>query len=100
MLSKAASRKRRPDGPVQVLINTDLATELGLQVGEDYTLFARDQVVNGTRTTVSIPVRISGVYQASDATEEYWFIKPEMLKERLMVPEETFANRISPALER
>ena len=86
------------DGPVQVLINTALATELGLQVGEDYMLFARDQVVNGNRTTVSVPVRISGVYDARDATEEYWFIKPDMLKDRLMIPEEIFANRISPLL--
>jgi putative ABC transport system permease protein len=86
------------DNPIQVMVNFDLATELGLQVGEDYMLFARDQVINGSRTTVSIPVRISGVYQAKDPKDDYWFIKPEMLKERMMVPAETFSTRISPLL--
>jgi putative ABC transport system permease protein len=86
------------DGPIEVMVNIDLATELGLQVGEEYTMFARDQVINGTRSTISIPVKIAAVYQAKDPSEEYWFIKPEMLKERLMVPEETFAKRIAPML--
>ncbi len=86
------------DGPVQVMVNTDLATELGLQVGEDYMLFARDQVINGAKSTVSIPVRIAGIYQATDPNEGYWFIKPAMLKERLMVNEDIFAKRISPML--
>ncbi|RPJ41101.1 MAG: ABC transporter permease, partial [Chloroflexi bacterium] len=86
------------DGPIQVMVSTDLATELGLQVGEDYMMFARDQVINGARTTVSIPVRITGVYMARNPEEEYWFIKPEMLKERMMVSEETFAKRVAPML--
>jgi putative ABC transport system permease protein len=81
------------------LINDNLAIELGLQVGEVYTLFARRQIVEGATSTVSIPVRISGVFQPKDANDEYWFIRPELLKERLMVPEETFVNRISPVLD-
>jgi len=87
------------DGVVEVLINDNLAIELGLQVGEVYTLFARRQIVEGATSTVSIPVRISGVFQPKDANDEYWFIRPELLKERLMVPEETFVNRISPVLD-
>ena len=86
------------NAPVEVMVNVSLANELGVQVGENYVLFARDQIVNGTRTTVTIPVHISGVYQAKDPQEEYWFIKPEMLKERLMIPEESFAKRVSPVL--
>jgi putative ABC transport system permease protein len=86
------------DGVVEVLINDELAIDLGLQIGEVYNLFARDQVINGAKSTVTIPVRISGVYQAKDPTDEYWFIRPELLKERLMVPEDTYVNRISPVL--
>ncbi|MBE0698535.1 MAG: FtsX-like permease family protein, partial [Anaerolineaceae bacterium] len=86
------------EGVVEVLINDELAIDLGLQVGEVYNLFARDQIVNGARSTVTIPVRISGVYQAKNSDDEYWFIRPELLKERLMVPEETFINRVSPML--
>ena len=86
------------NGVVEVLVTYTLATDLGLQVGEEYSLFARNQMINGSRGTVTIPVKISGVYQANNPEEDYWFIKSEMLKERLIVPEETFAKRISPAL--
>lgn len=83
---------------VQVMISNDLATDLGLQVNEQYTLFARDQIVNGVHTTVTIPMRITGIYVPTDPTEDYWFIKPDMLKERLFIPQESFEKRISPVL--
>jgi putative ABC transport system permease protein len=86
------------DGPIQVMTNSELATKLGLQVGEDYLLFARDQMVDGNKTTVSLPVRISGIYQASDPNEEYWVIKPSELTDRFMVTEEIFAKRVAPLL--
>lgn len=82
-------------GTIDVMITEQLAMTLGFQVGEEYTLFARNQVINGVRSTISIPVRIAGVFQAKDPTENYWFIRPELLKERLIVPEETFAQAVS-----
>lgn len=82
----------------EALVSEDLATELGVQVGETYTLFARNQVVGESRATVGIKVFIAGVYRATDAEEDYWFIKPTTLKERLMIPEQTYAKRIAPAL--
>ncbi|HEX9019265.1 MAG TPA: FtsX-like permease family protein, partial [Anaerolineaceae bacterium] len=87
-----------PQGTVEVLVYEDLANELGLQVGEQYNLFARGQIVNGAKSTVTIPVRVAGIFQAKDPSEDYWFIRSSALKDRLMVPEETFANRISPVL--
>ena len=87
-----------PDQTIEVMVAEPLATELGLQIGEEYNLFSRSQVVDGTRTTVSLPVKISGVYQPNNPDEDYWFIRPEMLNERLLVHEETFAKRIAPAL--
>lgn len=82
-------------GTIDVMIAEQLAMTLGFQVGEEYTLFARNQVVDGARTTVSIPVRIAGVFQAKDPSDDYWFIRPELLKERLIVPEETFTQAVS-----
>mgnify|MGYP005813693737 CR=1 FL=1 len=87
-----------PAGPIEVLVDEQQANDLGLQVGEQYNLFAREQVVNGATTTVTLPVSIAGIFKATDAAEDYWFIKPGALKERLMVPEETFVQRVSPAL--
>jgi putative ABC transport system permease protein len=87
------------DSPIEVLINDTLAIELGLQTGEDFTLFARNQVVDGSRTTVQIPVRVAGVYMPKDPNDQYWFIKPDLLKERLMVPEATFVENLSPRIQ-
>lgn len=87
-----------PDGILEVLINDQLAIDLGLQIGEEYSIFARDQVVGGARSTITIPVKIVGVYQPINPTDDYWFIKPELLKERLIIPKESFVNRVSPVL--
>lgn len=87
-----------PNGTVEVMINEELATQLGLQVGEEYTLFSRNQIVGGARSTVLIKTRITGVYRPANPEEEYWFIRPQMLKERLLVTETTYAQRIAPAL--
>lgn len=86
------------DGPIEVLISDAMAINLGLQVGENYTLFARNQVVDGARATLSIPVLISGVYQAKDPNSDYWVMHPELFEERLLVPDETFKLRVSPLL--
>ncbi len=86
------------DGALQVMVNMELATDLGLQVGEDYVMFARNQISGGSRTTVSIKVHVSGVYQARDPNEQFWFIKPEMLRERMIISEESFARQVAPML--
>jgi putative ABC transport system permease protein len=83
---------------VGVLVSEALAYELGLQVGETYTAYVRRAIDEVERKTV-IPVRIAGVWRAIHATEEYWFYAPELLKETLIVPEETFMGRIGPYME-
>lgn len=97
-ITEGAFPQVQSNGPSEVLITEDLANELGLQVGEQYTLFARDQVVKEIRTTVSVPVKISGVWKPKDPNEPYWFIKPEMFKDRLLVSEDIFAKQVSPLL--
>jgi len=83
------------DSTVEVLVSDALALELGLQVGETYTAFTRQETVEGERTT-QITVHIAGVWQPTDPQEEFWFYNPEALDDVLLVPEETFAGRISP----
>lgn len=86
------------DSTVEVLASEALATELGLQVGESYILFATRRTEEGQRTT-QIPARITGVWRPADAQDEYWFYDPRALEETLLVPEETFLGRISPYVE-
>jgi putative ABC transport system permease protein len=87
-----------PGTPIEVMISANLAIDLGFQVDERYTLFARDQIVDGRPSTTQIPVVITGVYQPINTNDPYWFVRPDLLKERLMVPEETYTIRVADML--
>ena len=87
-----------PDSTVEVLISDSLATELGIQVGETLITFSK-QTVEGVERTTQIPIRIAGVWQATDPTDAYWFYTPSTLDNLFLVPEETFLSRISPYME-
>jgi putative ABC transport system permease protein len=87
-----------PDSTVEVLISQNLATELGLQVGETLMTFQRREV-EGIQRTTQIPIQIAGVWQATDPSNPFWFYTPETLEELFLVPEGTFFNRIGPYME-
>lgn len=95
---EGAFPKVSESGPIEVMVLDTLASNLGLQVGEEYALFARNQLRDGGRTTVAVPVKIVGVYQPRDLDEEFWFIRPELLRDRLMVAEEAYASQVAPML--
>jgi putative ABC transport system permease protein len=86
------------DEAVEVLLHHDLADKLGLQVGEEYVLFGPK--VAGARggESVHIPVRISGVWQATDPEDTYWFYRPDAFDRVFLMPEVSFLRRIAPAL--
>ena len=86
------------DSTIEVLMSESLALELGLQVGETYTAFASRKTDEGKRIT-QIPVRVAGVWRATDPQEEFWFYDPKALDDIMLVPEETFMGRISPYLD-
>ncbi len=85
------------DEPVPVLISEALADELGIQVGERYVTF-RTTTVDGNRRTAQIPVIVSGIWRANDATEEYWFYRQSVFDNQFFVPEETMVGRIAALL--
>jgi putative ABC transport system permease protein len=86
------------DSTIDVLIADTLATELGLQVGENYTIFVRDTTTDGIQVNTQFPIRISGVWRPTDPAETFWFFKPSFMENQLIVSEETFNSRISPYL--
>ena len=86
------------DSTVEVLISEEFALETGIQAGEDYVVFVKDTTPDGIRVTQQIPVRIAGVWRATDPTEEFWFIQPNFLETHLVVPEATYMGRLSPYL--
>ncbi len=83
------------DAPVEVLIYDDLATKLGFQVDENYIAYMQVRGQEGLIRDVQIPIHISGVWQATDPQESFWFFRPLSFEERLIVPEETFSARLS-----
>jgi len=88
------------DSTVEVLVSESIATELGLQVGETYIAFARRRLELEERTrTLQIPVRIAGVWRATDPSEDFWFYDPRALDDVMVVSEETFMGRLSPYLD-
>ena len=84
---------------VEVMISEAFATELGLQVGETYMVFARRAIEGGGERTLQIPVYIAGIWRATDPAEEYWFYNPQALDDTLVVSEGTFAGRLSSYLD-
>ncbi len=89
------------DSTVDVLISEPMATELGLQVGETYVTFDQ-RATAGTKEkrTTQIPIRIAGIWRATDTKEEFWFYGPASFDEVLIVPEATFMNRLGPYIDK
>jgi len=87
------------DSTVEVLVSEPLAMELGLQVDETYMAFARRKTAEGTDRNIQIPVRISGVWKATNPQEDYWFYNPQAFDDVMFVPEETFVGRLSPFMD-
>jgi len=87
---------RSPGSTVEVLVSKAMANKLGLQTGEEYTTFARLSMPDtGATVAVTIPIRIAGVWEPADPTDDYWFIQTSFLNERLLVTEEIFSQQIA-----
>ncbi len=81
---------------IEVLVNLELADELGLQVGEQYMLFRRIRAQNGDSQRYQTPVLISGVWVPADLNSDVWFYNPSTLETLFVVPEESYHNRVAP----
>ena len=75
---------------IEVIVSEATAVQLGLQVGETYTLFGGD--------TTQLPVRIVGVWQPRDPTNTFWFYEPDAFAEMLLTSEGQFIQQVAPAL--
>ena len=85
------------DEGLDVLIHEELASEMGLQVGEDYMLYRQRVTSAEGGGRVQIPVRIAGVWREADPESGYWFKGP-VLDSGFLVPEVSFRDRVAPTL--
>ena len=79
---------------IEVLISSDLAEETGYQVGDVYQLFVSNDWFFERVPQGQIQVRIAGVWEPNDPSEEYWISEPSFYRNVLFITEESFKTRI------
>ncbi|MDY6876221.1 MAG: FtsX-like permease family protein, partial [Chloroflexota bacterium] len=80
------------EGGLPVLISQSLANRLGLRVEETYVLF------EPSGTGVSLPIRITGIWQPRDQDPSYWLYPPRSFDEILLTSEAAFRDLVTPAV--
>lgn len=85
-----------PDTPISILVSLPLATELELNTGDQFFVYMRDRGPDDIWISQTLPVRVSGIWIPTQPGDAYWFIRPEVFNNHLLIPEETFIQRISP----
>ncbi|MBN1316538.1 MAG: ABC transporter permease [Anaerolineales bacterium] len=81
------------EGVVEVLVSHTTADTLGLQVDENYVLLSVSQA------GAQIPIRITGIWQAIDDTDSFWFYPPDSFDEMFLTAEGAFEEQVIPVLD-
>lgn len=85
------------DSVVDAMIHEDFASEFGIQVGEFYSGY-NWRLSDGEPLQIT-DIRIVGIWRPRDEDSEYWFYRPTVFRDILLVHEETFINRLAPYSE-
>ncbi len=85
------------DSIIEVMIHEDFASEYGIQAGEFYTAY-NWRLDAGDPLQITT-IRIAGVWRPRDIESEYWFYRPNVFEDILLVNEETFRTRLAPFTE-
>lgn len=79
--------------PVEVMVKRSLADEVGMNVGDEFTL-----VANSAGRVVSIPVVVTALWEPVNAMDTAWFFQPDAFHDVVLVPEATFTGPVAAAL--
>ncbi|MBX2998701.1 MAG: ABC transporter permease [Caldilineaceae bacterium] len=82
---------------MEVMFSERMADKLGLQIGEEYVVYQSTRTETG-RSTFQMPIRIAGIWRAADPTSDFWFYNETALVDVLLVPEETYINRVASSM--
>ncbi len=85
------------DSIIDVMIHEDFASDYGIQAGELYSAYNWRLDASDPMQITSI--RIAGVWRPRDIDSEYWFYRPNVFEDILLVNEETFRTRLAPFTE-
>ena len=85
------------DSVIEVIMHEEFASEFGVQAGEYYSGYNwRLGVDNPMQIT---EIRVAGIWRPRDDESEYWFYRPNVFQDIMIVDEATFRDRISPYSE-
>ncbi len=82
-----------PDQPIEVLISSALADEIGLNPGAAFTLITE---LRGQ--TISLPIVVAGIWEPRNPRDPAWFYQVDSFRDVLLVDETTFTKVINAAL--
>ncbi|MEM7112252.1 MAG: ABC transporter permease [Chloroflexota bacterium] len=86
-----------PELPIEITVSSGFADRTGVQIGERF--FAYDQLdagADGEEDT--FPVIVAGIWEPLDPRSDYWYKRVSDFDDFLVIPEETFIERISPVI--
>jgi len=87
-----------PSQPMEILVNVAMANKFGIQAGEDFVTFRKSEKADSQRVA-QIPVHVSGIWQAKDPADPYWFYRQSVFEQQFFIPEDSFQVRIVPVLD-
>jgi putative ABC transport system permease protein len=90
------------DGVVEAIVERGMANKYGIAAGDTFSVAInfREQVGGDNNTTqlverfVNVPVRITGVWTARDASSDFWTLAPTSMRESMVVREEDLRGTI------
>ncbi|HMP43346.1 MAG TPA: ABC transporter permease, partial [Roseiflexaceae bacterium] len=81
-----------PQAPIEVMVSREFAEELGLNVGDRFT------IVGGGNRPASFPIVVSGLWAPINPADPAWFFAPSALKDILLTAEASYSGPIATAL--
>jgi putative ABC transport system permease protein len=85
---------QRPQDAVEVLVHEEVATRMGLQVGDVFVSVDRNEDAPQSDSR-QFPVKIAGVWKQKDVKDPYWFFPGYEYKNVWMVHPDTFSQRLA-----
>lgn len=87
--------KLRDDGVVEILMDNELANDIGANVGEQYELFAP---AKPGKQPEKFSLVVSGLWAAKNPNSDFWFFKSTNFKDGFMVSQAQYEKQVAPFL--
>jgi putative ABC transport system permease protein len=86
-------------GAFEVAIGRSIAERMGINIGETYIAYDLRAMQSYGAEPAKFEMRVAGIWEPLDRRAEFWDYSQLPVDNLVFVPESTFANRISPALD-